>query len=133
MAQRCRATLRGGDLVGRYGGDELVALLPRADLAAARASAERLVAVAAEPVHVAEADVPISVSVGIAVAPRRGDLVGLLGHADAALYAVKRAGRGRAIAFDGLVSGLTEPAARACPPAAVPGQRSPAVLPGTPA
>lgn len=41
-AAMLRASLRGTDLLGRYGGEEFLAVLPQIDLEAARAAAERL-------------------------------------------------------------------------------------------
>jgi diguanylate cyclase (GGDEF)-like protein len=42
VAQRCRATIRVVDILGRYGGDEFAILLPGAELREAREIAERL-------------------------------------------------------------------------------------------
>ena len=51
VAQRCRINIRGIDLIGRYGGEEFVVLLPETDLPAARIIAERLrTAVANTPI-----------------------------------------------------------------------------------
>jgi serine/threonine-protein kinase len=48
LAARVRATVRGNDAVGRFGGDELGILLVNADLSNARAVAEKLIARVAE-------------------------------------------------------------------------------------
>ncbi len=45
IADRCRASMRDNDLIGRYGGeggDELIILLPGTEVDAARQVAERL-------------------------------------------------------------------------------------------
>jgi diguanylate cyclase (GGDEF)-like protein len=93
-----RAASRPGDTVARYGGEELVALLPDTDEAGAREVAERMrrhVTDLAIP-HEASDVVPVvSVSVGVAtLTPRRNEPPGLLvERADGALYEAKRAGR----------------------------------------
>ena len=100
VATRLSASVRGSDMVVRYGGDELVVVMPDTDLATARRIAERLRAtVEATPIggpDARAADVCITVSIGVA-ALEPGDVDGpaLLGRADAALFVAKRAGRNR--------------------------------------
>lgn len=97
VAARCREALRLGDIVCRYGGDELVALLPGANAADAALIADRMgQAVAASPVPVEQDSIPISVSIGHTTSTGDGDLSALLSLADQALYEVKRNGRGHA-------------------------------------
>jgi diguanylate cyclase (GGDEF)-like protein len=100
-AQRLRQALREVDVFGRYGGEEFVALLPEADLdTATNVIAERLRAVVRERRFVVD-DVAVEVSVSLGVAELRDgidDLDVLLGEADAALFAAKRAGRDRVVA-----------------------------------
>ena len=94
---------RAGDLVARYGGEEFAAVLPGTGLEAARQLGENL-RQAVENLrieHRASAVSPwVTVSVGVAaVQPQRDSPLGavdnLMGEADAALYASKRAGRNR--------------------------------------
>jgi len=81
------------DTVGRYGGDELVVLLPEAAAIPAAAVAEKLRA-AIERLGLGEP--ALSISIGVAVLPDHAeDPEALLGAADRALYAAKAAGRGR--------------------------------------
>ncbi len=79
--------------VGRFGGDELVVVLPGlpADLAAPLA--ETLVEAARHPVVLDGVRLGPSVSVGVATY-EDGDVADLLGAADAAMYGVKREGGG---------------------------------------
>jgi two-component system, cell cycle response regulator len=102
-ASTMRSTLRPYDLLGRYGGEEFVVVLPGCDVAGARAVAERLrAAVAAAPTVTGELTLRVTCSLGVAVG---GGATGvdrerLLSAADAALYRAKQAGRDR-VAVDG--------------------------------
>jgi diguanylate cyclase (GGDEF)-like protein len=98
MAGRLAAVLRSSDLLSRYGGEELVLLLPAQDRESGRAVAERLrETVAARPFRLAEGgESPVTISVGVAAFPRDGrDGEGLVEAADRALYAAKQGGRNR--------------------------------------
>jgi diguanylate cyclase (GGDEF)-like protein len=99
--------LRQADLVGRFGGEEFVVMLPELDVAAAFVIAERLRLCIAS-IHLADLDArhidggvcghALSASVGVAVFPQHSDeLAGLLEAADAALFVAKRAGRNRVV------------------------------------
>ena len=93
-AARLREALGNDGSLFRFGGEELVALLPDHGLAEARAVAERLrQALAREPV----AGVHVTASFGVvAHNPTRAfNLAALLGEADRALYAAKAGGRNR--------------------------------------
>ncbi|MCZ2817283.1 GGDEF domain-containing protein [Modestobacter sp. VKM Ac-2984] len=99
IAAVLRSVVRAGDAVlSRTGGDELAVLLPDcpADVAAARAG-EVLDAVRAAPLVLPDGTLlAVSVSLGVAHAPTHAvGLEELYAAADAALYAAKRAGRGR--------------------------------------
>lgn len=90
--------VRTGDQVARFGGEELVALLPDTDLEEAQAVAERVrTAVREAPVtdHDGTPLPSVTVSIGLA-AWRPGDTPqGLLDRVDAALYRAKAEGRDR--------------------------------------
>jgi len=86
VAQAMQATLRVGDMVARYGGDEFIVVAPHAPREAALALAERLRAAAVE--------CSASVSIGVAMFPDDADSQdALIDAADAALYGAKAAGR----------------------------------------
>jgi diguanylate cyclase (GGDEF)-like protein len=102
IADRFKAQLREGDLIGRFGGEEFAILLPRTAAAEAGRVAERLRRhIAGEPVAVGGDRgegilVDVTVSVGVAELADAGqDLDDLLAAADAALYQAKDAGRNR--------------------------------------
>jgi two-component system, cell cycle response regulator len=98
MAQLLRETLRTVDSLGRYGGEEFVAVLPHTGPEEARQTAERIrYQVQQRRFHAGESEVRISVSVGMATCPAPGidTPEALLREADKALYRAKEAGRNR--------------------------------------
>jgi diguanylate cyclase (GGDEF)-like protein len=108
VAQRLQAELRDGDHLGRWGGEEFVALLPGANLDNAHHTSERILrAVSADPVQIASGEVSITVSIGIAVLdPMHDDMHSLLHRADSALYRAKANGRNRVERDPGLATPL---------------------------
>jgi two-component system cell cycle response regulator len=99
VAERLRLHVRACDVVARWGGEEFLIAMGGASAEDAMAAAERLrAAVAAEPVVRLAGKVPtsVTVSVGIATAPRGTPVDALVQAADAALYRAKRSGRDRA-------------------------------------
>lgn len=96
LADRLRHALRSSDLVYRFGGEEILVLLPGDGPHDALLAAERLrAAVAASPL----AGLPVTVSAGVASAHgAEVDLRRLIEAADRALYAAKHAGRDRVCA-----------------------------------
>jgi diguanylate cyclase (GGDEF)-like protein len=93
VAARLQGIAREHDVVARYGGEEFTGLLPRTDADAGRSFAERVRAAVQDrrwPLR------QLTVSVGVATASSGGaEAVGLLEHADRALYHSKRLGRNR--------------------------------------
>jgi len=93
IASRLKSALRVEDVVGRWGGEEFLVLLPLTGTQAACILAERLLrAVSATPVPAGDGELTVTVSIGGAAAESPGahDLLGL---ADAQLYVAKEAGR----------------------------------------
>ncbi|MEN4902649.1 diguanylate cyclase [Luteimonas sp. TWI1416] len=96
VAARARNRLRERDALGRYGGDELLAVLPGADLVQAEATAQAIcTAVRTHPLSAGEQTLPLSLSIGVAQFAAGESMAALLARADAALYASKSGGRDR--------------------------------------
>lgn len=96
VSQRVRNQLRGGDLIGRYGGDEFLVVLPATPLADALAVAERMrVSVKGRPLTIDHLRLRASLSIGVAESMPGDTVESLVERADAALYASKQAGRNR--------------------------------------
>ena len=100
VARQLAATCRRGDAVYRYGGEELVVVLPEQDLASAAVAGERLRGAVQELALPHPGNPPagvVTVSVGVADVPagQPDDALELLGPVDAALYRAKARGRNR--------------------------------------
>lgn len=100
LATRVTQTLRGGDRLGRWGGDEFLALVSATGPEAAVRKAQALCDhVAATPLFGTR---QVTISCGVTVTREDDNVDSLLQRADAALYAAKRAGRNRA---EGILEG----------------------------
>ena len=88
------AGLRGIDVLGRFGGEEFLLILPGTALEGARAVAERVRA-GVKNSDLAGLGRRVSITVGVAEFRKGEDLSALLARADAALYAGKAQGRNR--------------------------------------
>jgi diguanylate cyclase (GGDEF)-like protein len=96
--------LRAGDIACRYGGEELLLILPEATVEAAAHRAEeiRVRARKLEVTHMEKLLGPVTVSLGVAVYPSHGRTRDeLLAAADAALYKAKQDGRDRVVVASG--------------------------------
>ncbi|MBH9552537.1 diguanylate cyclase [Inhella gelatinilytica] len=101
-----RSMLRPVDMAARYGGEEMVCLLPQTEAQGAQAVGERLraaVEALALPHPQSSAAPVLTISVGVAAGRGRvdGDPTALLQAADQALYEAKRMGRNRVVVAEG--------------------------------
>ncbi|SNY55710.1 PAS domain S-box-containing protein/diguanylate cyclase (GGDEF) domain-containing protein [Arsukibacterium tuosuense] len=96
VAQRLRKLCRAEDTLCRLGGDEFVLVLPDADANGAAHLAERMLPLILQPYYLAEQELTLSMSVGIAMYPEDGQQFHqLYKHADIAMYKAKESGRNR--------------------------------------
>lgn len=97
LAEKCRSVIRQVDILGRYGGEEFVILLPETDLFQAVNLSERLRRLVADtPIPAGELNIPITISLGVTRASRNHtSLSMILDQADKALYDAKSKGRNR--------------------------------------
>lgn len=94
VADTVRSCFRSGDLLGRIGGDEFAVLLKVPDMNQAESKAAQLNQMLGRDVADGDACWHMSVSIGVAFAPRDGATFKELYHsADSALYETKRGGR----------------------------------------
>ncbi len=94
LAETCRKTIRPYDILGRFGGEEFVILMPDTTAAGARSLAERLRATVANThVPTAAGTVRLTVSIGCTVVRPEDSLDDLLRRSDSALYESKNTGR----------------------------------------
>ncbi len=94
--------VRGIDYVGRYGGEEILIVLPDTSETESVEIAERIRrSLASTPIAVSETVfVNVTLCVGIAMFPADGtDESALLNHADQAMYHAKGAGRNQVVRF----------------------------------
>jgi diguanylate cyclase (GGDEF)-like protein len=97
IARLCREAVRDIDLVGRYGGEEFIILMPETDLLTATKVAERM------RERIEQSLIPldgrfetITVSIGVAVKDENtAELETLIARADQAMYIAKHRGRNR--------------------------------------
>ena len=95
VAQRLSAAVRTADTVARLGGDEFVLLQEAVgDQSDWLSLVHRLLHSLSEPLAIAGHQIEISASVGVALYPDHGERDQLVAHADAAMYAAKKVGRG---------------------------------------
>jgi len=109
MAHRMKSVMRNYDVVGRYGGEEFLVVLPSCGADGARAQAERIRdAIGSEPFRAGNRAFGITCSLGIAwrdlTSPEDADA--LIREADLALYNAKARGRNRVECYAPVLMGV---------------------------
>ncbi len=98
LATRFTNTLRGGDRVARWGGEEFLLLIPNATEESAMAVAEKVRRAVAEPPFATSAgNLAVTLSLGVALHRQTESIDEVISRADKALYRAKQEGRNRAV------------------------------------
>jgi diguanylate cyclase (GGDEF)-like protein len=100
VALSLRSQLRSYDFIGRYGGEEFLALLPGCDAETSTEIARRMCQIAAgHPAQFGKLEIPVTVSIGLSSTTQVGfDSDAMIAAADSALYSAKAGGRNQVIA-----------------------------------
>jgi diguanylate cyclase (GGDEF)-like protein/PAS domain S-box-containing protein len=101
VADRLQTATRGGDIVGRLGGDEFLVVCRNigTDLEVA-AIADRLLSAVKAPISLDGREHVVSMSIGVAFGIGADPATEIVQRADLAMYAAKQAGRRRVAMFD---------------------------------
>jgi diguanylate cyclase (GGDEF)-like protein len=101
IAKRTLSILRSVDILGRYGGDEFIALLPETPVDKAQIAAERLRQnIELNPITIGYRPLRITLSVGVAeITSESESLEKVISQADAALLHAKKTGRNQVFAW----------------------------------
>ena len=118
VSRLLRASIRGIDTLGRYGGEEFLLVMPETDVNGGRISAEnlrRVVGRTALVVPIEHGQVTVTVTISAGVSGGDGstvlDVDRVLGEADGALYGAKDLGRDNAQVYRALDDGSHVPSA----------------------
>ena len=101
VGRRLQEVSRDVDTVARLGGDEFVVVARQVqDYDHAMELAHRILPVLRTPFSIADTQIELSGSVGVAVSTENSTMHGILQQADHAMYEAKRAGRNQAVAYE---------------------------------
>lgn len=99
LSDRLTKTVRAGDTVGRFGGDEFIIVCENMGMRAAKVMAGRIRECIRAPFEVEDRQIFLNVSVGIALAGPDDTAQSMLGGADTAMYRAKSAGGDASVVY----------------------------------
>jgi diguanylate cyclase (GGDEF)-like protein/PAS domain S-box-containing protein len=100
VGHRLNASVRPGDTVARFGGDEFVIVCNNVGVEPMTRLASRIADAVAVPFLIEDREIPVQASLGITLSRPGSTVASLLSEADAAMYRAKDLGRGRVSFFD---------------------------------
>ena len=102
IGPRFRTILRSSDVIGRYGGEEFVVLMPETNLENGIAIAERLrISITDHPFTTDKGDISLTISIGVSSKENQSEetLEAVLENADQALLLAKQNGRNKVVVW----------------------------------
>ncbi|GLY97115.1 EAL domain-containing protein [Actinoplanes sp. NBRC 103695] len=101
VAGRIRGCVRASDTTARLGGDEFAVLLHDSPIDSAISVAERIINAVKDPFRVADRDIFIGASIGVAISRETSEHSDvLLNNADVAMYRAKKEGPGKMVVYE---------------------------------
>ncbi len=99
VSEDIRSCIRETDFVGRYGGEEIVVILPETDIETAKTIAEKIRnTIESHPVRFEDVTIEVTSSIGLSnLRPEHEDYHEVFAEADEALYRAKEEGRNRVV------------------------------------
>lgn len=98
IAKKMNKSLRGNDILGRYGGEEFIIIFPRTSLQEAEKVCNRCrLMIAEQPFVYNEAQIHVTISIGLSGFKENMTSETLVENADQALYSAKRGGRNKVV------------------------------------
>ncbi len=95
VAQIINEAIRGFDLVGRYGGEEFLVVLPNTEMTEAKLVAQRIIEMITN--HDFDIDKEVSISAGVASYEKNDNLTSITDRADRRLLQAKRTGKNKVV------------------------------------
>jgi len=109
VGRRLVTAIRGCDELARIGGDEFIAIIEEVDSYEDCITViERMVSAVREPCTVNSAEIHLSISVGVAIYPKDGNIQQLISAADTAMYRAKKDGKNQYRFFDNEIASAAD-------------------------
>lgn len=109
VAKRLVTAVRGCDEVARIGGDEFIAIIEEVDSYEDCITViERMVSLVRESCIINGSEVHLSISVGVAIYPKDGNIQQLINAADTAMYRAKKDGKNQYRFFDNEIAAAAD-------------------------
>ena len=103
VSSKIKKSLRDADYVGRYGGEELLVILPETTLENAAKVGERLRSLVEKKIiKFGNEKVSMTISIGVSDVKKEDEVIqNVIGRADSAMYKAKKAGKNQVVIYQG--------------------------------